>query len=234
VSTLTLVRHGQAEPFQWENSKLTAVGEAQAAKLAEFWLRHEIRFDEIHTGPLPRQARTEQVIAEAFRAAGRPWPEARADGSWKEYDGHGVLQHLVPGDTRLNALAVEFERARGGPEEKRRFQHMFEAAMLQWLEGPASSNGIESFAAFRERVTGAIRRVMEGPPSRRVAIFTSGGPIGFAVHAALAAPAKSFLDLNYRVRNTSVTEFVFDRERFTLDYFNSIPHLDDPALRTYR
>ena len=75
---------------------------------------------------------------------------------------------------------------------------------------------------------------MAGPPSRRVAIFTSGGPIGFTVQFALKAPARSFLEINWRVRNTSVTELVFDRERLTLDAFNGIAHLDNPGLRTYR
>jgi broad specificity phosphatase PhoE len=234
VSTLTLIRHGQAEPFQWENSRLTETGEAQAAKLAEYWLRHGVTFDEVQTGPLPRQVRTEQVIAEKYRAAGCDWPAAQRDDSWREYDAHGVLQHLAPADPRVSALTAEFERARGGPDENRRFQHMFEAAMMCWIESPAPSNGVESWTAFRERVTGAIQRVMDGPASRRVAIFTSGGPIGLAVQTALAAPPKSFLDLNYRVRNGSLTEFVFDRARLTLDYFNSVSHLEDATLRTYR
>jgi hypothetical protein len=36
------------------------------------------------------------------------------------------------------------------------------------------------------------------------------------------------------VRNCSLTEFVFSGERISLDSFNAIPHLDDPALRTFR
>jgi hypothetical protein len=36
------------------------------------------------------------------------------------------------------------------------------------------------------------------------------------------------------VRNCSLTEFVFSGERLSLDSFNGTPHLDDPALRTFR
>jgi len=234
VSTLTLVRHGQAEPFQRESAKLTPLGEEQAAKLGQFWLRNQVRFDEVHSGALPRQTRTEQVVGECYRAAGRPWPEAHVDRAWNEYDATGVMQHLVPADARLAALAAEFEAARTGPDGYRRFQRMFEAAMLAWLDGTLENDGVEPWTAFRDRVTGAIRRITEGPASRRVAVFTSGGPIGFAVQFALRAPARSFLDTNWRVRNGSVTEFIFDRERFTLDAFNGIAHLDDAALRTYR
>jgi broad specificity phosphatase PhoE len=242
VSTLTLVRHGQAEPFQRESAALTSLGEAQAAKLGQFWLRKQVRFDEVHCGVLPRQTRTEHVVAACYREAGQPWPEAHADAAWNEYDVTGVLQHYVPADPRLAALAADFEQARSGPDANRRFQRMFEAAMLCWLEGwpdqPKAGNmatsGVEPWAAFRDRVSGAIRRIREGSPGRRVAVFTSGGPIGFAVHFALQAAARSFLDVNWRIRNGSVTEFIFDRKRFTLDSFNGVPHLDDAALWTYR
>jgi len=213
---------------------LSSLGEAQAARLAKFWLRTQVRFDEVHCGTLPRQTRTEQVVAACFRACGGPWPEVHADRSWNEYDAPGVLRHLVPADPRLAALAAEFEAARGGPDENRRFQRMFEAAMSSWLDGTADASAVEPWTAFRDRVSGAIHRLMEGASSRRVVVFTSGGPIGFAVQFAMQAPAERFLDTNWRVRNCSVTEFVFDARRFTLDSFNSIAHLEDAALRTYR
>jgi broad specificity phosphatase PhoE len=155
------------------------------------------------------------------------------DAAWNEYDASGAMQKLVPGDDRLSALAEAFEQARGSADENRTFQHLFEAAMSRWLEGPAI-DGVESWPAFRSRVCGAIQRLIAGPPGRRVAVFTSGGPIGLTVQSSLQAPPKSFLDLNWRVRNTSITQFVFDRSRLTLDSFNGIPHLDEVVLWTYR
>ncbi len=234
MSTLTLVRHGQAHPFQRENAALTAVGEAQAAKLAAFWLRNGVQFDEVYSGALPRQVRTEEVVAERFRAAGQAWPLAVRDGAWNEYDAGGVMQHLVPADPRLRALAAEFEHARGSPDESRGFQRMFEAAMKHWQESAVEADGVESWPAFRGRVSAAIQRLMAGPASRRVAVFTSGGPIGFTVQSSFQSSARSFLDVNWRIRNTSITQFLFDRDRLTLDCFNSFPHLDEASLWTYR
>jgi len=227
VSTLTLVRHGQAEAFQRELSELTAIGQAQASSLAAYWLQHGVTFDEVYSGELPRQMGTEQIVGDAFRYSGKPWPDARRDPAWNEYDAPGVLKQA--------ARAVLFEQLRSNPEVYRNFQRMFEARMSDWLEGRIEGNGFEPWTAFRDRVTGAIRRIMDGPPGRRVVVFTSGGPIGFAVHFALHAPARSFLDVNWRVRNVSVSEFVFDRDRFSLDSFNGIPHLvEDAALLTWR
>ena len=51
---------------------------------------------------------------------------------------------------------------------------------------------------------------------------------------AVRAPDRSFLELNWRVRNCSLTEFVFSQDRFTLDSFNHVSHLEDAALHTFR
>ena len=233
MSTLTLVRHGQAKSFEPDHV-LTATGEAQANHLAQYWLRHHLQFDEVYSGSLARQAGTEQIVARCFCEAGQPWPPAVRDPAWNEYDATGALAHLAHHDPAIAALAAEYQSARDTPEENRRFQRVLEAAMLRWLAGTLGSQHIESWLAFRDRVTAAFQRLREGPPGRRIVVFTSGGPIGFTTHLAMQAPPKVFLDINWRVRNASVTQFVFDRERFTLDSFNAIPHLDDPGLWTYR
>ena len=233
MSTLTLIRHGQAKSFDRENV-LTPLGEKQAARLACYWLQRGIQFDEVWSGTLARQAGTEQAVADGFRAAGQPWPETTRDRGWNEYDAAGVLGHFVPADPGLAALAATYKAARGGPEEARAFQRMLQAAMSGWLEDRLQAEGVEPWPAFRDRVSAAIGGIMSGPPGRRVAVFTSGGVIGFAVHLAMKAPSTSFLEMNWRIRNCSVTEFLFDKDRLTLDSFNGIPHLDDAELRTYR
>jgi hypothetical protein len=53
------------------------------------------------------------------------------------------------------------------------------------------------------------------------------------VQQSLSAPEKSFLAVNWRVKNASITEFTFSRDRLSLDGFNNVEHLDE-ALRTYR
>lgn len=223
MSRLTLVRHGQAGSFG-KDKALTPLGEAQAARLACWWLKHGARFDEVHSGTLARQVRTEEIVAEAFRAAGQPWPEAQRDGAWNEYDASGVLDS---DDPRLDEL-------KAGADTPRGFHRLLETAMGLWMEGAISGEHIESWPAFRERVAGALARVMAGAPNRRVVVFTSGGVIGFTVHRAMQSPERTFLDVNWRVRNASLSEFLFDRERLTLDAFNRIGHLEDADLWSYR
>src|SRR5690349_13732419 len=106
VSTLTPIRHGQAQAFQRETAALSSLGEWQARKLAEFWARQNVSFDEVWCGSLPRQARTAEVVAECMRAANRPWPTASVEPAWNEYDATGVLRNLAPADPQLAALAA--------------------------------------------------------------------------------------------------------------------------------
>jgi broad specificity phosphatase PhoE len=155
-----------------------------------------------------------------------------------EYDLGGLLRTLAPDLSRQDPAFAEllagYRRDADGPGRVRSFQKMFEALTTHWATTPDSVDGVEGFAAFRDRVGRGLRRVTTGTGSgRRVAVFTSGGVVGTAVRLALAAPDRAALEVNWRVRNCSLTEFVFTKDRFTLDSFNALPHLEDPALWTY-
>ena len=67
-------------------------------------------------------------------------------------------------------------------------------------------------------------------------MISSGGPISAAVAAALGAPARTAVELNLRMRNSSLTEITCSARRHSLLSFNALPHLDtqpDPTLVTY-
>jgi broad specificity phosphatase PhoE len=229
LAHLILVRHGQATPFEKITDRLSPLGEAQSRKLAEFWIRNQVVFDEVYTGTLERQRRTAEIAGEVYRAAGLPWPEPRIMPELNEYDADGVIKHFAP------RMAPE---SSGGDvrDRNRRFQIMFEAVMNRWIADELEAPGVESWREFRERVERGLRAIMQGGATgrSRVAAFTSGGPIGVAVQLALNAPPRSALEVNWRVRNCSLTEFLFSGARLSLDSFNAIPHLDGPALRTFR
>ena len=69
-----------------------------------------------------------------------------------------------------------------------------------------------------------------------VLIISSGGPIAAIVAAALNAPPATAVELNLRIRNSSLTEFASTPRRHHLVTFNGLPHLDtnpDTTLITY-
>jgi broad specificity phosphatase PhoE len=207
MSTLTVVRHGQARPFEADPDHLSSTGELQAQALRRYWAARGIAFDEVLSGAMTRHRQTASFAHPA---------EAQIFSEWNEYDAEGIL--------RPHPRAGSFP-------DNRAFQKMFEKVMLDWIDGRGTG---EPWATFRDRVLAGLRRIQEGPSDRRVVLFTSGGPIGVLVQTALNAPERSFLEVNWRVRNCSITEFVFSKDRFTLDSFNAVPHLEGPELRTFR
>jgi broad specificity phosphatase PhoE len=213
MSTLTVVRHGQARPFDSNPDQLSPLGEEQARTLAVYWNRLGVTFDEVWSGSLERQWRTAELATSAT-------PQISDD--WNEYDAMGIVTHYAP--------PYEMEP---GADRNRKFQKVFEPAMLAWIaaeEHPA----VETWTAFRSRVISAFRRLQEGPSNRNVVLFTSGGPISLLVQTAIGATERSFLEINWRVKNCSITEFTFSRDRLSLDSFNGLPHLERAELRTFR
>ena len=238
MSTLTLIRHGQASFFAANYDQLSALGERQMQVLGGYWARRELRFDEVYTGPRVRQRRSAEIAIAACRQAGVACPEPMLLEELDEYDLKGLTQVLAPQLCLQNpefAQVVKRHLRSEAEERMANFQAMFEPLLHFWQSGKAGDLQMESWAAFRARVQRGIRLLQEcGGNGRRAAYFTSGGFIGTSVMLALAAPDRAALELHWRLRNGSLTEFAFTRDRFTLDTFNTVPHLTDPGLLTHR
>lgn len=237
MSQLILIRHGQAHAFTADSDRLTELGRRQAEKVGAYFAARRIRIDEVHTGTLQRQIETERIAGEALRAAGLPWPEATRSPAWNEYDAGAIMGRLGPvlseRDPEFVRLQQDFEANAGSRERNRYFQRMFESLMGHWVSGALEADGVESFAAFHARVQAARSAILGQDGSRTVAVFTSGGPIGACVQLALQAPPAMAVHLNWRVRNGSLTEFLFSPGRLSLDCFNATPHLE-PELHSFR
>lgn len=164
------------------------------------------QYDEVVCGGLTRHCQTAALAIDA---------KPRIDPDWNEYDAEGILSTYPHPSTF---------------PDNRAFQRVFESAMEKWIAGETAG---EPFSEFRARVLRGLRRIQEGPSNRRVLLFTSGGPIGVLVQTALNAPPRSFIEVNWRVRNCSISEFAFSSARLSLDAFNCVSHLS-PDLHTFR
>lgn len=239
MSDLVLVRHGKADAFGENYDRLTDIGREQSRQLADFWLRQKTTFDEVYSGPLVRQIDTAREVGDRIRAAGMPWPEPMIIEELHEYDGHGIVNRFGPQlaetDEGIRKLIDADRQSVSAKDKHRTFQHLFEALVMRWVAGELSAPDMEGWADFHSRVVRGLGQIVNREGSRRrVAVFTSGGPISVAVQMATNAPEHMAMELNWRIRNASLTGIVFSRGRQTLDYFNTIPHLNDPSLWTWR
>ena len=228
MSVLTLIRHGQATAFAKNSDRLTTLGEQQAHKLGEAWAAQNVQFNRIVCGTLQRQRHTAEIACSYLQNC----PDIEHAAAFNEYDATGITGlELNP---ELETLRNAFLRNRESENRNKYFQKFFEGAMLAWMAGKIESPGVESAAAFFERVEMGLRGIVnESTGNQRIAVFTSGGVIGRAVQWSTSAPIDTALALNWRVRNCSLTEFLFSGERVSLDLFNATGHLPAEMI-TYR
>lgn len=237
MSTLTLVRHGQASLFASEYDQLSELGELQARNLGVFWVQQNRAFDAVFCGPRLRQQRTAELIGSCYIHAGLNWPTPQVLPELDEHEAVNLLKEIrhgrLSGQPQLQQLARSFSAAETPEDRLRGFQRLFEAVIAFWGQH-AEANGIETWPQFRERVQAGIAQILAGDArGRRVAVFTSAGPITVGLQMALECADRTALELGWRLRNCSLSEFVFTQDRFSLDSFNGVPHLPDPAQWTH-
>lgn len=239
MSRLILVRHGQASFFSDDYDKLSPVGERQSRLLGEYWAEQDTTIDLAYCGTLERQRRTGEVVGETLTARGGDWPEIRVLPGLDEYHADAIMERLLPElksrDERFRDLDDGLRNAADGKERYRAFHRLLEAVMAEYVSGNYESTGFEPWPAFRDRVREALGTIIqEAGSGATAAVFSSGGPIGIAVQTVLEAPDIKAAELNWRIHNASLTQFTFSGRRISLDSFNSVTHLTDPELLTYR
>jgi broad specificity phosphatase PhoE len=109
-------------------------------------------------------------------------------------------------------------------------------ALLAWTEDRIRPVGMPVWRAFQDGAVSALVEARQGFPDGNVLLVSSGGPIAAIVAAVLNAPPQTAVELNLRMRNTSLTEFASSARRHQLISFNALPHLDthaDATLSTY-
>jgi broad specificity phosphatase PhoE len=231
MSTLYLVRHGQAS-FGTDNyDQLSALGRQQVQLLAEYLAASGERIDRIYSGTLQRQRETADILARALGldAAVVIHP------AYDEYDSDGMLR----------AYAASLDAGQlselGWPDlkhDRRKFQLFLERAALAWVGADIADAQLLPWLHFHGRITTGLRELMaqEGR-SRTILLSTSGGVIGTIVAHVLGLANHMGIELNWAVHNASLTRLIYNSQKISLSMFNALPHLEHGERRqliTYR
>lgn len=238
MGQLLVVRHGQASLLTADYDRLSDIGCRQATQLGRHWARLGRSVDAVFTGPARRQRDTAALVAEAIQAAELEWPEVELIPELDEHDAFTMVAKAVPElreDPDVAPLQRAVVEAQGPAEKSRAFQRLFEAVMVRWLAGELEVDPVERWSVFRDRVERGLRHMIGGEGSgRRIVAFTSVGPTAVMLRLALGTTDRRSFETAWRLRNASITSFVFGAGRFTLDAFNALPHLPDPTDWTFR
>ncbi|MEK8033126.1 histidine phosphatase family protein [Ideonella sp. DXS29W] len=215
MGTLYLVRHGQASFGSHDYDRLSELGHRQCRALGEHFRSMNLRFASVLTGTLRRHRETYEGIAEGLGQS--PAPEVCA--GLDEYNPEAIVRAVYSGELPKP----------DSPEAVRQHFRLLREGLVAWMQGQAVPAGMPSFADFSAGVAGALARARE-QADEDVLIVSSGGPISVAVGQVLGLQPEAVVELNLRIRNSAVTEFVANPKRHSLLSFNGLPHLHRPEL----
>lgn len=232
MTTLVLVRHGQASFGARNYDELSATGERQGTVLGEHWRRCGRSFDAAWSGDMVRQKAT---AARAFEALGMPQPPLTIDPAFNEFDHQSLIRAYFALVVKENPEFAVDPRTLFTDHDL--FERLFDLIAACWIQGREGAAPVaESWDAFHQRCVAGLQRVAASGAERPV-IFTSGGVITSALRAALGLDADRAFRLNWEILNASVHSFRFGRHGLVLRRFNDVAHLEgqrDAALLTYR
>ncbi|QKW06162.1 histidine phosphatase family protein [Streptomyces sp. NA04227] len=228
MTVLLLVRHGQASFTADDYDVLSETGHEQARLLGAAFARRGITPTAVVRGGLRRHEETADGLV---KAAGWDDVPVQVDPGWDEFDHDSVVTAYRPAYRDRLAAIGDFAAA---PDPMRAFQEMFEAATDRWLAGEHDGDYTESFAAFGERVAGALGRAAAAH-SGTVVVVTSGGPLSSVVSRLLVGDDSLWPRLNPVTVNSGVTKVISGRRGMTCVTVNAHEHLEhDRGLVTYR
>lgn len=233
VSTVYLVRHGQASYGAEDYDVLSDLGAEQSRRLGAHLAASGARVDAIYCGPARRHRDTTGQLRLGSAEGGLALPEPTVVDTLDEYPAFALFRRWLPelAQKRPEIAATLTQAAPGAA-----VQDALEQITMLWAAGELDTGELESFVEFRQRVDGALAdiRQREGR-GKTVLVVTSGGPVSIAVQTALELSPRKTLGLAWVVANASVTEFRYrDPAEASLIAFNRVPHLQGDGLVTYR
>ena len=233
MGTIYLIRHGQAGFAQADYDVLSPLGAVQARQLGAYLHSARHAIDLLYSAPRRRHRETAHELRSAAGEAGLTLPEAVAAPHFDEFPFGDILLAAVNGDLGDEYRALRAELGGRDPlHDARAFNRLFQQAMKRWVAG--SLQATESFSDFTQRVRAGFSAVAADARGKRVAVVTSAGAIAALLMQFMELSPAQMLKLCLALRNTSFSELRFRDDEVSVISVNEVPHLPDPAHRTFR
>ena len=233
MSKIYFFRHAQASYLADNYDKLSEKGELQSAELGKYLVEKKLQFDKIFVGPLERQKHTFEIVSDIFTQKNISFPAPVSVQQLKEHSGTEAVKLAYPQLMRNEQVQKWQQEIEANPKlMKRNTLLIFQYFMDEWAAGNIEIEGIESWHEFRLTVKKGLNTILQNTgKGETIGVFTSGGTI-----ASITAEALNIADetrvsaMNFSIRNTSFSSFLFSKNNFNLLSFNELPHLANDMI----
>jgi len=230
MSKLYFFRHAQASYGAKNYDVLSPKGEEQSAILGQYLVDKGFQFDKIFVGPLRRQEHTFEIVKSVYDKNEKHLPEPIFLEELREHVGPKAARIGIPKMVQtVPKMKQWYAEMQENPAITRRNSLLsFQYFMDEWVEGRIEIEGIQSWSEFRKTVKKGLDFILENTgKGETTASFTSGGTISaIAAESLKIVDEKRVANLNFSIRNTSFTSFLYSNNQFNLLSMNELPHLE--------
>jgi len=229
MSKLFFFRHGQASLGAANYDVLSDKGVEQSQLLGAYLFDENIVFDKIFVGPLERQKNTFKAVQEHYAANGIKLPPPTVINGLKEHNGIKTMRTALPELIKTDPYLIALDQ-NAKIDPNRRMQNTmlgFQYFLGEWAEGNITVEGMPTWKEFRKEVKAGLTQILTAvEKGETIGIFSSGGTISAITAECLSLTTeKAVAELNFSIRNTSFSTFLYTNKKFNLLSFNELPHL---------
>ncbi|ENX11250.1 hypothetical protein F895_03772 [Acinetobacter sp. CIP 64.2] len=231
MTTIYLVRHGQASFGAASYDQLSAKGEQQAQVVGDFFKQTLKQTPLIVAGSMQRHQQTAQLaLSKSFQDA-----PIQTESAWNEFDHQQVFAQYEPRFNQPELLKQDVDLV---ANPRAYLAKIFDGAINRWIGKQYDHEYHETWLGFQTRVENALHDLcqqLDATQQRQALVFSSGGVISVAVGQVLGLNAKQIFALNWSIANASITTLRWSDDRLQLLSFNEHQYLKarDAELLTW-
>ncbi|MBE9402463.1 histidine phosphatase family protein [Acinetobacter albensis] len=201
MTTIYLIRHGQASFGAESYDKLSPNGELQAILLGQYFNQILKEAPYAVAGSMQRHQQTATLaLAQCF-----PEVEFETDQAWNEFNHQQVFAQYEPRFNQPHLLKQDVENE---INPRAYLAKIFEGAIGRWTGGEYHHEYDESWPHFKNRVESALQNLCDElakTKPRYAVVFTSGGVISVVAGKLLELNPNRTFALNWAITNASMT-----------------------------
>jgi broad specificity phosphatase PhoE len=215
MTLIYLIRHSQASFGKAEYDCLSELGEQQARHIGNSFRARLGGFDKVLRGSMQRH---QQTADGCLSAMGQNDIQPQVDAGWNEYNHQDILAQFDSQLATANGVKSYVSKQH---KPHKALEQVIGQAFSRWIGSQHNNDYIESWPDYQARIQAALANLISGlDGEKRVAVFSSGGPVALLAQAILGVPAENLMALNWTLVNCGITKLISTRKGAILSSLN--------------